>query len=119
MKPIRPIVLAGTALPFVLAAALSATACEVTDAKYRSYYGKPSDPTAAQREILIKPDTRSVNVTAGQVVRFAFANGADSAFAWNFDTWGGRVAQLDRLAPDGVKLRPIKVYIGDDPRYGG
>ena len=121
MKPIRPILRACTAATLTFAA-MSATACQVTDAKYKTYFGKPSDTATAQREIVIKPETRNVSVSPGQVVRFTVApgtSGSEASFAWNFDTWGGRVARLDRLAPEGMTIKPINVYIADDPRYGG
>jgi hypothetical protein len=88
--------------------------------QYPSQFGGPADGSRYDREIVIGADTRWVNVVSGQVVHFVVANAAGAnAFTWNFDTWGGRVADLSRLAPAGMVQRPIKVYIDMDPRYSG
>ena len=99
----------------------SAPASAESNPSYRSHFGAAADGRSYDREIVVTADTRWVNVVAGQVVRFAIpgATSPASSFTWSFDTWGGRVADLSQLAPPGMLQRPVKVYIGDDPRYGG
>jgi hypothetical protein len=89
--------------------------------QYRSHFGAYADAGRYDRQIVVDANVRSINVVSGQVIRFVIPNtaGTDAAFTWYFDTWGGRVVDLSRLAPDGMVQRPIKVYIADDPRYGG
>ena len=100
---------------------LAASACAGPTAQYRSYFGAFADPSRHYRQIVVSPDTRSVNVASGEVIRFVVldAAGADATFTWSFDTWGGRMADLSRIAPAGMVRRPVSVYIADDPRYGG
>ncbi len=90
-------------------------------AQYRSYFGAFADAGRYDRQIVVSPDTCSVSVAPGQVIRFVVldAAGANATFTWSFDTWGGRMADLSRIAPDGMLRRPVRVYIADDPRYGG
>jgi hypothetical protein len=100
---------------------LAASARAEPTSQYRSYFGAFADAGRYDREIVVSPDTCSVNVASGQVIRFVVldAAGANTAFTWSFDTWGGRVADLSRIAPSGMLRRPVRVYIADDPRYGG
>jgi hypothetical protein len=89
--------------------------------QYQSQFGAPVDGARYDREIVVGADTRWVNVVSGQVVHFVVADaaGANASFTWNFDTWGDKVADLSRLAPNGMVQRPIKVYIARDLRYSG
>ena len=99
---------------------LAAPARAESDSQYRSHFGAYGDGGRYDREIVVGANVRWVNVVAGQVIRFVVPDkGASAAFTWYFDTWGSRVADLSRLAPAGMVERPIKVYIADDPRYGG
>jgi hypothetical protein len=111
--------LASLAACFVLS--LATTACALPGAQDRSQFGAQVDGRSYDREIVVAANVRWIGVTAGQVVRFVVpdAAGPSNAFTWYFDTWGGRVADLSRLAPEGMVRRPINVYIADDPRYGG
>ena len=100
---------------------LAAPARAESDSQYRSQFGTYVDGGRYDREIVVAANVRWINVTSGQVIRFVIPDtaGASATFTWYFDTWGGRTADLSRLAPAGMVHRPIKVYIGDDPRYGG
>jgi len=100
---------------------LAAPARAESEAQYRSQFGAYADGGRYDREIVVAANLHWVNVVSGQVIRFVVpdAAGASAAFTWNFDTWGDRVADLSRLAPAGMVQRPIKVYIANDPRYGG
>jgi len=96
-----------------------ARACAMHDSTYRSSFGLPADGAPYEREFVIGPAASHVSVTSGQVVRFVLASDPSVSFTWNFDTWGGRFADLRRLAPPGMLTRPVQVYIGEGPRYGG
>lgn len=67
------------------------------------------------RTITITPDTRWVNVTGGDTVRFV-AGGR--SFAWNFQV-GSTVAVFDlkEIAPPGTLARPVLVYVAPNPVY--
>jgi hypothetical protein len=70
---------------------------------------------SSQRTITITPETRYVNVTSGETVRFIA--GAQS-FAWSFQT-GPTITMFDlnRIAPPGLLTRPIPVYVAPNPLY--
>jgi Heavy-metal resistance protein CzcE len=71
--------------------------------------GNQVSPDQATRTIVIKPNTKYVNVTMGDVVKFT-ANG--KSFAWNFDGPPGvDNFKLNRVAPAGMLDRPVTVYI--------
>jgi hypothetical protein len=101
------------ALALVLAAAVL-TAC-ATRASYVDLYGQPAPVSAAERTIVITPDTRYVNVTGGETVGFVVG---DKSFAWNF--FVARTVSnfpLNDIAPPGVLDHPVQVYVAPDPRY--
>ena len=69
-------------------------------------------PEAANKVIVIKPTTRSVNVFENDTVLFKV--GAKQ-FAIRFD--GNNVYyDLSTLAPPGVLTRKIKVYVAPNPK---
>lgn len=84
---------------------------------YVDLYGMPGEAWAAQRTIIIRPDTRYVNVEGGEIIRFLVG---DKEFVWNF-----YVAQtvhnfdLQEVAPPGVLDHQVQAYISPDPRYIG
>lgn len=79
--------------------------------------GDPAPLSAATRTIVITPDTKWVNVTGGDIVKFVVG---DKTFAWNFN-----VAQtissfdLNQVAPPGTLNRKVEAYVALDPRYIG
>ena len=77
--------------------------------------GDPASPASASRTIAIYPDTRYVNVTGGEVVKFTVG---DKSFAWNFN---GRPTSFDlnAVAPPGVMDHRVRAYIAPNPLYGG
>jgi len=81
--------------------------------------GTPADGPSYDRKILIRENAKFVNVQDGEVVKFVVQepDGADKSFTWRFDAARETVADLSRLAPAGVLGRPVKVYIGSNPRY--
>jgi hypothetical protein len=79
--------------------------------------GDPAPPAAATRTIVITPETKWVNVTGGEIVKFV---AGDKIFAWNFD--GGRQIsnfELNRVAPPGTLNHRVVAYVAPDPRYIG
>ena len=77
--------------------------------------GDPASPASASRTIAIYPDTRYVNVTGGEVVKFTVG---DKSFAWNFN---GRPTSFDlnAVAPPGLMDHRVRAYIAPNPLYGG
>jgi len=83
---------------------LSATAQNAPDL----FRGGPANVAQAQRTIVIDPNTRWVNVTQGETIRFV-AGGSE--FAWRFDGRGSRSFDLQQAAPAGALQRPVMVHI--------
>lgn len=70
---------------------------------------------AASRTVNIGPDTRHVDVTGGDVVRF---ESAGQAFAWDFNASPiVGVFALNQVAPSGMLDHQVLVYLLPDPRY--
>ena len=79
--------------------------------------------SAAAHSVVITPETRWVNVTGGDTVRFVAGGGE---FGWDFHVSPlVHVFDLNRLAPPGVLGRPLPqtlpqtlpVYVDPDPNY--
>jgi hypothetical protein len=81
--------------------------------------GAPTDGRSYDRTILIRANAKFVNVLDGEVIKFVVQepDGADRSFTWHFDTARETVGDLSKLAPTGVLGRPVKVYVGPNPRY--
>jgi hypothetical protein len=81
---------------------------------YVYLFGTPADPSAAMRTIVIRPDTKSVNVTEGDIVKFVVG---DNTFAWKFDTaLTVRNFELNEVAPPGMLDHPVRAYVATGPR---
>jgi Heavy-metal resistance protein CzcE len=70
--------------------------------------GESVSPTAASRTIVINDNTKWVNVTHGDVVKFV-ANGQEFAFA--FDGQPFESIDLAQIAPSGALAHTVQVYI--------
>ncbi len=92
------------------AASLSAVA--MTDA---DRYGEAASPAAAEHTIVIRPNTRWVNVNHGEIVKFV-ANGQE--FAWDFDGLP-QSFDLKQVAPQGAIDHNVRVYIATTLTDGG
>jgi len=92
------------------AASLSAFALTNADR-----YGEAASPVAAERTIVIGPNTRSVNVNHGEVVKFV-ANGQE--FAWDFDGLP-QAFDLKQVAPQGAIDHNVRVYVATTLTDGG
>jgi hypothetical protein len=98
------------------AAALFAGTAQAADIAHANvhdaaYYGSGATATSADRTIVIKPNTRWVNVKNGETVTFAEG---DKTFTFHFDTYPQtQVVKLDTIAPQGVEVAPVRVYVAD------
>jgi len=75
-------------------------------------YGSAADLQDVQRVVVLQPDTRWVNVSQGESVRFVI--GA-TQFAWRFDGRDGRSFDLQIVAPPGALARSVMVYVTRSP----
>ena len=75
--------------------------------------GGPGSLSTVTRTIVIKPDTRYVNVTGGEVIRFEVGN---KSFLWNFN---GQRSNFDlaRVAPPSVLDHKVTAYVAPNPMY--
>ncbi|WP_245549294.1 CzcE family metal-binding protein [Noviherbaspirillum massiliense] len=96
---------------------LSVGAMAACATKYTDLLGQPAPLDAAQRTIVITPETKYVNIEGGQIVRF---NVGDQSFAWNFFVARTIHAfDLNEVAPPGMLNHRVRVYLTPDPRYIG
>ena len=82
-----------------------------------SFLGDPAPDAAATQTIVIGPDTKWVNVTGGDIVKFV-VDGKSFAWAFNVAATVDRF-DLSRVAPAEVLERRVDVYVAPDPRYLG
>ena len=80
-------------------------------------FGDPAPLSAAERTIVIGPNTKWVNVTGGETIRFV---AGQKSFAWSFDT-ASTISSFDlnQVAPPGALDHKVTAYIAPDPRYIG
>lgn len=78
-------------------------------------YGRVIMSDTADRDVVVDASTRWVNVTNGQTVRF---NVGGRQFTFAFDAWpsAGSVP-LSVIAPKGVTVPDVRVYIAANPLY--
>ena len=80
-------------------------------------YGSAANGGFADREITIKPGTKWVNVNNGETVAFS-VNG--KTFTWHFDTLPAEDQfRLQTIAPEGVDVGAVTVYVASNPLYRG
>lgn len=92
-------------------------ACAITTEPPLDFLGDPAPVSAATSTMVIGPETKWVNVTGGDTVRF---NVGEKSFAWTFNVARGINAfDLRRVAPPGVLGQRIDAYVAPDPRYIG
>jgi hypothetical protein len=98
-----------------LSISLAATVASAAPRSKPELKGSPAPLAAAQRSVVISPNTKFVNVKGGEVVRFSVN---DQAFAWNFAV-GSNVSAIDlrQIAPPGLLERKVMVYVAPDLRY--
>lgn len=77
--------------------------------------GDPAAETAAQRTIVITPETTRVSVTGGEVVRFVVGQ---QSFVWHFDVaMTVNSFDLNLVAPAGLLKHKVLASIATDPMY--
>jgi hypothetical protein len=78
-------------------------------------YGQAAPADATRKEIVVTPDTRWVNVTDGETVRFVVGN---QRFTWHVETYPNTTHfNLADIAPSGVDARGVTVYVASNPLY--
>jgi len=72
---------------------------------------------ASMRAIAINANTKWVNVTNGETVRF---NVNGQSFSWHFDTYHDETSfHLAKIAPAGVMVGDVRVFVAANPLYRG
>ena len=100
------------AAPFIAATFSSASAVPRPD-----LLGDPAPPSAAERSIALGPNTRYVNVTEDDIVRF---DAGGKSFTWHFQVAKGTTSfDLNSIAPPGMLQREVRVYVAPKPRWNG
>jgi hypothetical protein len=80
-------------------------------------FGTLVTTSAAMRTIVINGDTKWVNVENGETVQF---NIGGESFTWHFDTMPNETSfDLTKIAPAGIKLGSVRVYVASNPLYRG
>jgi hypothetical protein len=101
---------AGTALIASTGAVQAATTLQAV-------YGTSANGAAADRQITITADTKWVNVNNGETVTF---NVNGKSFTWHFDTLQAEDRfDLAKIAPAGVDVGMVTVYVNSNPLYRG
>jgi len=78
-------------------------------------FGALANSGAVDRQIVIAPGARSINVVDGETVQF-IKDG--KSFNWHFSTFSGEpTLALARIAPAGFDAAGITVYVDADPLY--
>jgi len=82
------------------------------------FYGEPAQASVSSRTVTIDKDTRYVNVTGGEIIKFVTPT---KTFNWNFNTYArpNAVIDLNKIAPAEALDHEVKVYVAADPSYAG
>lgn len=79
--------------------------------------GDAASNSAAERSIVIGPETHHVNVTGGEIVRFTVG---EKSFTWHFD---GAINvtrfPLQQIAPTGLLDHEVTAYVRPNPFFIG
>lgn len=94
-----------------IALVLGATSFAANAATTPAFIGQLMPTASADRTIVIDSNTRSVNVTQGEKVKF-IVNGKE--FAVDFDG-AAEPVDLQALAPAGVLDHSVNAYVADSP----
>jgi hypothetical protein len=80
-------------------------------------FGMATTAANADRHLVIKGDTKWVNVDDGDTVEF---NVNGRSFTWHFATLRGEGAfELSKIAPEGIDVGNVTVYVASNPLYRG
>lgn len=93
------------------------TSC-ITRTTYQDLYGQPLAASAVTTHVVvIRPDTRHVNVQGGDSIRFIVG---DRVFSWQFNV-ARTIDSFDlrEVAPPGLLDHAVIAYVSPDPKYLG
>jgi plastocyanin len=100
---------------FCAVSACAAAAAHTALAANASLYGEAVDAASTRKEIAVNPDTKWVNVTDGETVRFV-AGG--QSFTWHFATYPNTTNfDLAAIAPQDFPGAGVRVYVASNPLY--
>jgi hypothetical protein len=105
------------ALPLLAAAAFATGAAHAASASGADDYGMLDTGAAAHqgRTVTIGANTRWVNVTNGDTVRFKVGG---KAFTYTFDTYDNvNELNLAKIAPAGIAVPNVRVYVAPNSNY--
>jgi hypothetical protein len=116
-------VIESTYLPVVATtASLSTLQRDRPSVDPRSIYGTPLDDASSDRIIRLGAQSKWVNVSYSESVRFIAKDGdsPDRSFAWRFDV-SPQVSDVDlgRVAPTDFPQRNVRVFVSPNPLYSG
>jgi hypothetical protein len=77
-------------------------------------WGSPAPAEAATKTIVVLPETKYVNLTGGDIVRFIVG---DKSFTWSFDGIYFPAAVDISKVSNGLLQRPLTAYVGVNPMY--
>jgi plastocyanin len=101
----------------IAAALIAATGAAQAATSQPAAYGMAANSSAADRQITINANTKSVNVDNGDTVAF---NVNGKTFTYHFDTLRPEDRfDLARIAPTGIDVGTVKVYVASNPLYRG
>jgi hypothetical protein len=76
-------------------------------------FGNAVSSAGEARIITLSPSTKYVNVTNGETVRFV---AGDTSFTWNFSIFPNLNSfKLSRMAPEGMNVDMVTVYVAPNP----
>ena len=94
-------------------AAAPETVAAPREAAASDLYGAPGAGSMPVRTIAISPDTKFVNVTGGETIRFQVGG---RSFVWTFN--GTRSSfDLARVAPAAMLDHKVTTYVAADPMH--
>jgi len=102
-------------VPTLAALALSSASLSAAALTFGDLYGEPAEAAAAERTIVVKPDTKALNVRHGEVVKIVSGG---KEFAWDFDGLP-QAFDLKQVAPQGAIDHNVRVYVETTLTDGG
>lgn len=102
-------------VPAVIVTLLTACMSATAVTPRADLLGTPVPAHAATRTVNLTSNMHSVNVVAGDTVRFVNGSGE---FAWSFTTSPiVQTFELNQVAPSGALGHPVRVYVAPNPLY--
>jgi hypothetical protein len=103
-------------LSLTLAAASIGTAYALGRTGTTADFGQSVPNATAARVISIDSSTKYVNVEDGETVQFEVQG---QCFTWHFSTFPNTAFDLRRIAPSGISVGAVEVYVASNPLYRG